>query len=398
LRILFLSHRVPYPPNKGDKIRSFNELKHFSRHYEVDLLSFCDNPEEISHAEALRKFCRNVILIPLNRRFQQVRALRSMLQGKPWTLGYFSSPEMRAAVHEFLSAGRQDAVFVFSSSMAPYVASAAQIPKVLDFVDSDASKWLQYAQFKPLPASWVFAYEGKRLADFERQMVQAFDASVFVSARDATQLLNPEHRQKIHVVQNGIDLEYFSLSKPAEASSIIIFTGAMDYFPNVDAVTFFAGSVFPLVRSRCPDAEFHIVGSRPAPGVRRLGDLPGVTVTGTVPDIRPFLAKSKVAVIPMRISQGIQNKILEAMAAGLPVVTTPAAAAGFASIGEMPLAVAASAEDFAGHVVQFLREPLPLIRAQACRDYLGRHYNWDTNLSMLDELLNLAVAARQRTA
>jgi sugar transferase (PEP-CTERM/EpsH1 system associated) len=392
LRILFLSHRVPYPPNKGDKIRSFHEIKYFSRHHEIDLLSFCDNREELAYAEDLRKYCRSVSLIVLDHGIQGVRALTAMLQGKPWTLGYFSNPSMWAAIHEVLSAAPHDAVFVFSSSMAPYVASTGRISKLLDFVDSDASKWLQYCQFKSFPASWFYALEGKRLAEFERKMVQAFDASIFVSTRDAGQLPDSECRAKMHIVQNGVDLEYFSVREPEEPSNTIIFTGAMDYFPNVDAVTFFVRSVFPLIRSNCPDAEFYIVGSHPTFDVRRLENVPGVKVTGTVPDIRPFLAKSRVAVIPMRISQGIQNKILEAMASGLPVVTTPAVAAGLESTLGMPVAIADDPRSIAARVVGFLREPLTTDQVAAGRKYLKQHYDWETNLSALDGLLNQIIS------
>jgi glycosyltransferase involved in cell wall biosynthesis len=181
-------------------------------------------------------------------------------------------------------------------------------------------------------------------------------------------------------------LEWFPILRSAEVSNIIIFTGAMDYFPNVDAVTFFVRNIFPLVRSARPNAQFLIVGSRPVSAVRRLGQLEGITVTGTVPDIRPFLAKSKVVVVPMRISQGIQNKILEAMAAGLPVVTTPAAAAGFESIIDMPIAIASDPKDIASLIVKSLQEPLSLPQVGLCRNYLRQHFDWETNFRGFDQL------------
>ncbi len=209
VKLLYLSHRVPFPPNKGDKIRSFHEIRHFSKRHDIDLLSFCDDPKEVAYAEDLKQYCKNVTLMPLPRRRQQAQAFVSMLTGRPWTLGYFSHPQMWAAVRKRLGTPRYDAIFVFSSSMAPYVASVNEIPKVLDFVDSDASKWLQYARFNSAPASWLYAYEGKKLARFERQLVSAFDASVFVSAREAKFLRDVGHLDKLHFVQNGIDLDYF---------------------------------------------------------------------------------------------------------------------------------------------------------------------------------------------
>ncbi len=386
MKILYLSHRVPYPPNKGDKIRSFHEILHFSRQHEVDLLSFCDNSDELAYAEDLSRYCHSVTLIPVHHGQQLALALIALFRRKPWTLGYFSRSEMRTAVSERLQAFHYDAIFVYSSSMAPYVASNRQIPKLLDFVDSDASKWFQYAQIKSPFTRWVYAYEAKKLACFEQEMARSFDASTFVSTREAEHLIDPECRKKIHYIQNGIDLDFFAGVRVDGRSNNVIFTGVMDYFPNVDAVTFFAHDVFPLVRSACSEAQFLIVGRHPTSVVRRLGNLPGVIVTGSVPDVRPYLAKSKVAIAPMRISQGIQNKILEAIAAGLPVVTTPAAVAGFDSIDDMPITVANNAKSLASHIIRFLQEPLTTAQTAVCRKHLKQHYDWDTNFSAFDHL------------
>jgi sugar transferase (PEP-CTERM/EpsH1 system associated) len=383
MKILFLSHRVPYPPNKGDKIRSFHEIKHFSRYHEIHLLSFCDDPAELDYAKELKNYCRSVTLIPLHFARQRLRAAFSMAGGAPWTVGYYQDPRMKAAVEKKNVSIQFDLLFVYSSSMAPYAFSITNAARILDFVDSDASKWQQYALFKRAPASWLYAYEGRKLARFERNMISIFDASIFVSARETGHMA-----KKIHFIQNGIDLDYFGQVKSEGKANAIIFTGVMDYFPNVDAVTYFARDIFPAVRSTIPDAEFLIVGSRPISAVQQLGRIPGVTVTGTVADIRPFMAKSKVAVVPMRISQGIQNKILEAMAAGLPVVTTPAAAAGFDSGGDMPVAIAHDAKSIADNIVKFLLEPLPSVQVDACRHYLRQHYDWSSNLSAFDRLFS----------
>jgi sugar transferase (PEP-CTERM/EpsH1 system associated) len=392
LKILYLAHRIPYPPNKGDKIRSFHEIKHFSRHHEIHLLAFYDDPKEAIHAEDLKQFCKTVTLIPLHRRRQQARAIMAMLGRKPWTLGYFSNPQMWAAVRARFRSSGFNAIFVYSSSMAPYVAAENRILKILDFVDSDASKWLQYARLKPAPASWLYSYEGKNLLAFEKKMACAFDASVFVSPRDAGHLSAQEYRGKIHIVQNGIDLDSFVGMKNEEASQTIIFTGAMDYFPNIDAVSYFARDVFPLIRESCPHSKFMIVGSKPAPEVQRLAVLPGVQVTGTVPDVRPFLAQSKVAVVPVRISQGIQNKILEALAAGLPVVTTSAAAKGLTSMSDFALAVADEPKAYAERVITYLQTTLAAEQIAATRRRLKQEYDWDTNLSAFDRMFEMRTA------
>jgi sugar transferase (PEP-CTERM/EpsH1 system associated) len=313
--------------------------------------------------------------------------MMAMLNRKPWTLGYFSNPLMGAAVREHLRSSKFDAIFVYSSSMAPYVAAENGFPKILDFVDSDASKWLQYARFKSAPASWLYSFEGKNLLRFEQEMADAFDDSVFVSSRETGHLCGKEYNGKIHFVQNGIDLDHFACIKIDEASKTIIFTGAMDYFPNIDAVSYFARDVFPLVRATSPEAKFMIVGSKPAPEVQRLAGLPNVHVTGTVPDVRPFLAQSKLAVVPVRISQGIQNKILEALAAGLPVVTTSAAAQGLSSTGDFPLAVADDPRTYARCVEAFLQSAPTEERVAAARRRLKLDFDWETNLSAFDRML-----------
>jgi sugar transferase (PEP-CTERM/EpsH1 system associated) len=387
MRILYLAHRVPFPPNKGDKIRSFNEIRHLSRNHDIHLLAFCDRAEETAHKDALKEYCRTVDLVPLHSNRQKFQAFRSMLVRDPWTLGYYSSTEMSSALRRAIDRYRLDLILVFSSSMAPYVCSIRGIPRVLDFVDSDASKWRQYGMAKRWPERMLYAYEARRLAAFELKMVRLFDLSVFVSDRETGDIPRPL-RQKIAYVQNGIDLEFFRPAKGNREWPAIVFTGAMDYFPNADAVRYFSREVLPRVQQRVPGARFTIVGSNPARSVRRLTALPGISVTGSVPDIRPYLNASRLAVTPIRIAQGIQNKILEALAMGLPVVATTVAGAGLGRDNLLPISLADDAGGFAEIVIERLQNPsLSPARIESCREYLKRHYDWHTNLSRLDSLL-----------
>ena len=383
MKILFLCHRIPYPPNKGDKIRSFHEIKHFSKNHEIHLLAFCENSNEISYGNELKKYCRSVSLILIKPHIQRIKAAIFMLQGKPWTLGYFSDRAMRDAVQEKLNTVSFDVVFAYSSSMAPYALTAARIPRVLDFVDSDACKWRRYAQLEPAPKSWLHSYEASKLARFEQEMILKFDASIFVSPREASHLTGG-----IHFIQNGVNLDYFAAFPREKGSNLIIFTGAMDYFPNIDAVTFFAENIFPLIRSYLGDAQFLIVGSRPTSAVRRLERSPGITVTGTVLDIRPNLAKASVAVVPLRISQGIQNKILEALAADLPVVATRSAAEGLQTIEGLPISVTDDPKEFSDRVLDYLRNPLGEEEIKRCRHHLELQYSWEKNLSAFDHIFH----------
>jgi sugar transferase (PEP-CTERM/EpsH1 system associated) len=277
--------------------------------------------------------------------------------------------------------------------MAPYVAEAA-IPKVLDFVDSDASKWNQYAERKAWPASSLYGSEGRRLAGFELAMTRSFDASVFVSSREATHLEDPSVREKLHFIQNGVDLEFFRPKQPSPSTATIVFTGAMDYYPNVDGVDYFANKVFPLVRQHADQARFLIVGSRPVRRVQRLAGLTGVEVTGTVPDIRPYLAEAAVAVAPLRIAQGIQNKVLEALAMGIPVVSTSKAAAGIQGLKDLPVTVADEPEGQAHEVLRLLsRGRLSQEEVARTRNCLREHYSWDHNMLAFEDLFEKIAAS-----
>jgi sugar transferase (PEP-CTERM/EpsH1 system associated) len=388
VKILYLAHRVPYPPNKGDKIRSFHEIRHLSRRHELHLLAFCDQPEDLQYEKELKDFCRTVKLVRIDSRIQKLKAAASMLIGQPFSLGYFSDRRMRRGVQTLLAAHKFDAVFVYCSAMAPYVADLEAMPKILDFVDSDASKWAQYADAKAGIWKRLFRREAKRLMEFEIRMIDRFDHSVFVSAREGAHI-PAQLRTKVSFVQNGIDLGAFQPTPRDPAQRTIIFTGAMDYFPNIDAVTFFALEVLPKVQREFADATFLIVGSRPVAAVKALGQRPGVTVTGSVPDVKPFLAAARVGVAPLRISQGIQNKVLEALAVGLPVVVSSAASAGLASMNAVPVRIADDPENIARLVCDaFNKPPLTADEIDACRRELQLHYDWTLNFSAFDRVLD----------
>jgi sugar transferase (PEP-CTERM/EpsH1 system associated) len=295
---------------------------------------------------------------------------------------------MRRAVEKQLAQKRFDLIFVYSSSMAPYVKSVEWMPKILDFVDSDAGKWSQFAAATRAPLSWLYQYEARRLKKFEIRMIDTFDCCSFVSPRETDHLPLCQTTRKPVYVQNGIDLEFYDAQERPADSQTILFIGALDYFPNVDATTFFATEVFPRVREKFPRAKFLIVGSRPGARVLKLGRFPGVTVEGDVKDVRPFIAQARVSVAPLRISQGIQNKVLEALAAGLPVVASQNAAAGLPFPEDLPLAIARDAAAFVESVCQFLRQP-PLTpeRIRTCREQLRRHHDWSKNLSLFEDMI-----------
>lgn len=392
--LLFLAHRIPYPPDKGDKIRSWHMLRHLAESWRVHLGAFVDDPADWGHAAVLRQVCADVCLRPLHPRRGKLRSLSGLATGQPLTLPYYRDSDLDQWVQAKLGAGVR-AVVVYSSAMAQFVLHGGDgVRRVMDFVDIDSDKWRQYAPTKPWPLSWLYAREGRKLLEWERRVARAFDASLFVSEAEARDFRRqaPESAGKVGYFNNGVDTAYFSpghvFDRPFEADCrALVFTGAMDYWPNVDAVAWFAREVLPRVRREVPEARLHIVGSRPGAAVLGLAG-EGVVVTGRVPDVRPYLAHADVVVAPLRIARGIQNKVLEGMAMAKAVVATPQALEGIAARPGEEVLVAENAAAQADLVLRLLKEPAEAMRVgEAARRRVAADYTWAPNLARLDALL-----------
>lgn len=352
-RLLFLAQRIPYPPDKGEKIRSWNMLRHLAGRYEVHLGCFHDVAEDARHIPRLRELCASVFCPRLVPWRAKLRSLPLLLGNKPLTIGYFAHRELRRWVKATLAAERPSHVFVFASSMAPYAMSYRAGFHVLDMVDVDSDKWRQYAATKSWPVRAVYEREQRTLLEFERTAARTFDATLLVSRAESElfRALAPETAARVHTVPNGIDAEFFDPARNypdpfPPGGPRAVFTGAMDYWPNVQAVGWFVAEVMPALRKRWPGFEFVIVGHNPVPAVQRLGAAPGVVVTGPVPDTRPFLKHADVVVAPLKIARGTQNKVLEAMAMARPVIATPEATQGSEATLGRELLVASSADEF----------------------------------------------------
>jgi sugar transferase (PEP-CTERM/EpsH1 system associated) len=390
MKILFLAHRIPYPPNKGEKIRAFQELKFLGGRHTVDLLCFADSDAEANYQEALKSFCRHIYVETRSRASIAKGAARCFLRGEPLSCGFFFSSKFRAKVQHALATTTYDAIFVFCSSMAQYLPRPVPVPVVMDFVDIDSAKWAQYARRSRPPLSWLFAREARELARYEREWARASSSTVVTTRKEAS-LLSGEGISGVEVVGNGVDIPPARIEAlPEEIRALqpyALFVGTMDYLPNVDAVEYFAKDILPLIRENHPELKFVVVGRNPARRVRKLTGVPGVVVTGTVPAVEPYLAGSTVVVAPFRIAQGIQNKLLEALAAGKPIVSTsgPAAAIG-ASHGEM-LLVADTPQEFASAVVALLEDPKLYCRFTKGVDFVRRNFSWHEHLNHLEHLL-----------
>lgn len=394
--LLFLAHRIPYPPNKGDKIRSWHVLKHLAERYRVHLACFIDDEEDRQHTSMLRDICESCYFATLSPVRGWSRSVAGLLSGKPLSLAYYSDPGFSDWVQGVCASHHMAAGYVFSSQVADY---ARQVPglaprAIMDFVDVDSDKWAQYALTKSWPLRWLYAREAKTLAAFERDVAAVFRASLFVSPHEAALFSAnaPQCADRVKAMLNGVDADYFSpdriYQRPFEADEqAIVFTGAMDYWPNVDAVTWFVEEALPLVLARVPGARFYVVGGKPSASVRRLESNPAVCVTGSVPDVRPYLAHASAVVAPLRIARGIQNKVLEGMAMARPVIATPEAAEGLDSVDRDELCVAPSADEFADSVVAALTGALSAPNGGAARRRVVGTYSWESALATLDNLL-----------
>src|SRR5882672_8374477 len=401
--LLLLAHRIPYPPDKGDKIRSFHLLQHLARRYTVHLGAFIDDPRDWEHVDKVQKMCGETCFVALHAARAKLRSLAGFVTGEPLTLRYYRSARLMRWVADLLGSHRIERALVFSSAMAQYLegVSADGIRRVLDFVDLDSDKWRQYSRSKRGPMRWLYRREAEKLFELERRYAAAFDASLFVSEAESRLFttLAPEAAGRASVVENGVDTEYFSpqrvYSSPYAADeAVLVFTGAMDYWANVDAVAWFAREVFPRVLSNCPQARFYVVGARPAREVRDLARLPGVRVTGAVPDVRPYLAHARAAVAPLRIARGVQNKVLEAMAMARPVVASSQAVDGLRPCPELLEWTADAPETSAQLLLKLLREPTPPALGEALRAHVFRHYSWPENLARVEAIIEGEAPAR----
>ena len=392
--LLFLVHRMPYPPNKGDKVRSFHLLQHLAQRHRVFVGTFIDDPDDEVHVPKLRGMCAGLHVTRLHPRRARLASLAGLLTGEALTLPYYRDAGLRHWVDATIEREHIDAAVVFSSSMAQYVEGRTGLPTWVDFVDVDSAKWAQYALQHCWPLSWLYRREGRLLLDCERRVAAGARRSFFATDKEADlfRRLAPECAASVAAMNNGVDTEYFSplptrRSPYAAADVPIVFTGAMDYWPNVDAVVWFAQEVLPRLREQRPSLRLFIVGRSPAAAVRDLAGA-GVTVTGTVPDVRPYLQHAAVVVAPLRLARGIQNKILEAMAMGRPVVAAGACVEALVAQPGTEIVAAADAQTYVDAIDVLLSEPARAAAIGAAgRQRVLESYTWTAHLAVLDGLL-----------
>jgi sugar transferase (PEP-CTERM/EpsH1 system associated) len=391
--ILYLVHRLPYPPDKGDRIRTFHLLRSLSHRARVHLACLADEPPADGAVAALRRYCERVAVIRLGRWGRRARILGALARGRTATEGAFSAPALHATLRRWAHQTRFHAALASASSMVPYLrmTELRHVPAVIDLIDVDSQKWLDYAEADRGLRAWLYRTEGRRLRRLEQGLPDWARAVTLVSAAEAELYLRMRPGASAYAIPNGVDLDAFRPgSGPVAVEQGCVFVGALDYRPNVDGASWFCRAVWPEIRRRHPRATLALVGRRPTPEVRRLARAPGVEVVGQVPDVRPYVDKAAVALAPLRIARGIQNKVLEALAMGKAVVASPQALVGLQMVPGVHALAASTPREWAEAVSRLLSdESLRRRFGVAGRGYVEEHHRWETCLEPFGALLGL---------
>lgn len=398
--LLYLVHRLPYPPNKGDKVRSYHLLKHLQQNHRVFLGTFIDDPADEAYLDTVRRLCPDLHVARIAPRLAKLRSLLGLLDGQSLSQHYYRNAGLQAWVRQTLRAQQIDAIVVFSSVMAQFVDADCPVPMLVDFVDVDSAKWTQYAPEHRWPLSWLYRREGQRLLAFERVVAKRAKRAFFVTDNEVALFtsLAPESAGRVDAISNGVDAAFFApdpalpvpfqTEAPSQPLIPLVFTGAMDYWPNIDAVTWFVADMLPALRQQWPGVRFYIVGRNPAPEVQALAG-PNVVVTGTVADVRPYLQHAALVVAPLRVARGIQNKILEAMAMARPVIAAQSCVQAIDANDGTELLSAHTAKDYIAQINTLLNSPERASHIGAAgRQRVLSRYSWQAHLAKMDAYLS----------
>ena len=395
MKLLVLTHRLPCPPHKGEKIRALNILKFLATRHEVHLVSLVDDDNDLRYVDQLHPHIRSLTVQQVHPRLRKAFALSAVASDESVSSRYFHVSALQRRVDSLIEREGIAGVFCSSSPTAEYVfhsrhaSRLRDVPKVMDLIDVDSVKWRHYAEQSHAGSAWLYRREARYLAALESRIGQQFDRVLVVSEAER-RCCDSVAQDRVTAVPNGVDLDYFA---PSVATSVerhpptLVFTGVMDYRPNVDGIAWFVRSILPSIRAAVPDVRLFIVGNRPSKTVQRLASDPGVVVTGFVPDVREYVARG-VSIAPLRIARGIQNKVLEAMAMGRPIVVTPQAFEGIDAEPGRDLLVAADEREFAARTIDCLQDQAHADRlGRAARARAEQCYSWSKNLALLDDLL-----------
>jgi sugar transferase (PEP-CTERM/EpsH1 system associated) len=398
MRVLFLTHRLPYTADRGDRIRALNLLTFLQRHAEVDLVSLVHDRGEEEHAPDLHDVAASVSVARTQPWLGYAAALAALPTRQSFTHALLDAPGLRGAIQAAVDAHPPDVVLAYCSGMARLALEPPldAFPFVLDMVDVDSEKWKALGTTAQAPSRWIYASEARRLASFERVAVQRAEAVLVVNERERESVLQLEPGANVHVIPNGVAVDHFRPLQPPSSDPRVVFCGVMNYPPNEEAALWLGREVWPLVVRQMPAARLSLVGSSPPASLYRLAESdPTIEVTGTVPDVRPHLWRAAIAAAPLRIARGVQNKVLEAVAAGLPCVITPAVLGGLPPEVLPACEVADDAEAFAASIGRWLSRAPEERRAAAERADL-QPLTWPERLAPLLPVMEAASQSAKR--
>ena len=396
MNILFACHRLPYPPKRGGKIRPFNIIKHLSgRGHRVTVGSLARSAEELEEGQDLRQYCHRLHVGRIGKLAAGAQMIARLPLRSPSSMGYFYSRQLHREMRREIESGSFDLIFVHCSSAAQYVRSARNVPSILDFGDMDSHKWLDYATFKPRPLSFGYWLEGQKLKLEEKRLARRFDVSTCTTRAELETLDGMAAANASGWFPNGVDDGFFCPDGEPYDPNAVCFIGRMDYYPNQQGMLDFCRSVLPLLRERRPQTTLKIVGANPSREIENLASIEGVTVTGTVDDVRPHVRRSALTVAPLVIARGTQNTILESMSMGVPVVASETAARGVDAVAGEHFLTADNPRDFSANVLRLLDDPLERERfAVAGRERVLSNHNWAASMKRLDTIIDSALAGR----
>lgn len=399
MKILYVCHRFPFPPKRGGKIRPFNMIRHFARSgHDVTVCSLARSEAEAEEGRGIAPHCSRFEMGRVSNPVQVLRMVARLPLLTPSSMGFFYSPDLARRIRSLLASERFDLIFVHCSSVAQYVDQVRGIPKILDFGDMDSHKWFEYAQAKPFPLSLGYRLEGEKMLRAEKILAGRFDLCTATTRAEWETLESYGTGVATDWFPNGVDSQFFSPSDDPYDPNLLCFVGRMDYYPNQECMFDFCANTLPKLQARQPGIRLEIVGADPSPGIRDLGRLPGVTVTGSVPDVRPFVRKAALMVAPLNIARGTQNKILEAMAMGVPVVTSRIAAGGVDAVDGEHFLVADSSDSYVESILRIAGDTRERARlAAAGRARMLSHHNWDHSMIRLDRIVERCMASAGRS-
>jgi len=400
---LILTHRVPMPPNRGDRIRTCNFLRHIAKRADVWLGCLADEPVSDDTWQTLRSICRRVAIVPVDPKLRWLRAGASFLNGRTISEGAFSSSRLKHIVAEWTTQTQFDSALCSSSALAPYlqIPQLDRTPRHVDLIDVDSEKWFDYAKASGFLKRSIFQLEGKRLRRLESELSNWTNGITVVSEPEASIYRSFRSGGAVQTISNGVDVDFFSpdTSTPnASSQRGCVFVGALDYKPNIDGIIWFTRNVWPEINRQRPDQFLRIVGREPVPEIQKLNRIAGVDVVGTVPDVRPYLSQAAVAVVPLHIARGVQNKVLEALAMAKAVVASPDPLVGLRVEDGVQLFKAVEAEQWISRVTRLLDDAeLRHEVGIAGQAYVTAHHRWEQCLEPLMRFLHLEPPTPKRS-